>query len=88
MKTQDLRDSDLDSIWTPGRFSGRFGLHVDSTNGQSHQPCSGTELASTRAVDPAFWMFAHERGDNIDLLYKDGSHGSPRAALCELRRAG
>jgi len=30
--TQDLRDKDLDSIWTPGAFSGWFGLQVDSTD--------------------------------------------------------
>jgi hypothetical protein len=50
MKTRDLHDNDLDSR----AFLGRFGLHVDSTNGQPLQPCSGTELAPTRAVDPAF----------------------------------
>jgi hypothetical protein len=33
MKTQDLRENDLDAIWTPGPFSGGSGLHKDSTGG-------------------------------------------------------
>ena len=54
MKTRDLHDNDLDSIWTPGAFSGRFGLHVDSAYDAPPQPSSGPELAPTRAVDPPF----------------------------------
>ena len=33
--TQDLRDKDLDAIWTPGAFLGEFGLQVDSKRGFS-----------------------------------------------------
>jgi len=54
LKTQDLRVNGLDSIWMPETLLGRFGLHVDSTNGHHHKACSGTERAPTRAVDSAF----------------------------------
>jgi hypothetical protein len=63
MKTQDLREKDLDSIWTPGAFWTPRGLH---TQPQFHI-FLGTELALTRAVEIAFSMFAHECGDNINI---------------------
>ena len=67
MKTQDLRDNDLDAIWTPEAFWTPRGLH---TRPQFHI-FLGTELALTRAVEIAFSMFAHECGDNNCFLYAD-----------------
>jgi len=46
MKTQDLRDKDLDAIWTPEAFWTPPGLH---THLQFHI-FRGTEFAFTRAV--------------------------------------
>ena len=68
MKTQGLRDNDLDSIWTPEVF----GLHVDSTQVMLNSFSHGTDFALTRAVVPGHLMLSHECEDNIDLLYKDG----------------
>ena len=46
MKTQELRDNDLDAIWTPEGFWTPNGLHAGL---QSHI-FFGTEFAFTRAV--------------------------------------
>jgi len=49
MKTQELRDDDLDSIWTPVVNLVEFGLHPDSR--RTPQSCLEYDLPSrTRAI--------------------------------------
>jgi hypothetical protein len=71
MKTQDLRDHDLDSKWTPAPLSGEFGLRVDSTGG--HQ--FGLSVAPTRAVYPPCEVVPRNVKQHI-FLYKEGYHVS------------
>jgi hypothetical protein len=59
MKTQDLHEKDLDSIWTPEAFWTPRGLH---TQPQFHM-FLGTEFALTRAVYWTYVKLSHETDD-------------------------
>ena len=64
MKTRDLRDSDLDSIWTPKAFWTPFGLHT-GLHGDAPTARPWHRTCFYARGRPCPLMFAHECGDNI-----------------------
>jgi hypothetical protein len=67
MKKRDLREMDLDSIWTPGAFSGRCGLQVDPTPSHNSRALSWTRPCYyARGRNRLFDV--RECGDNILFL--------------------
>jgi hypothetical protein len=65
MKTQDLRDNDLDSIWTPRHFKAGLDSTLDSTHDAPtallwHRTCSHARGR------PTITMSSRECGDNIE----------------------
>jgi hypothetical protein len=74
MKTQDLRDNDLDSIWTPGPFWTPQGLQTATVP----PAFPGTELALTRAVESALEVPFTKQKTRC-ALYKDDYQEFPVA---------
>jgi hypothetical protein len=66
MKTQDLRENDLDSIWPPAALLGEVGLHVDSTG---RAPVWHPRCSYARGLSPHVKLF-HETRDNIHFYIR------------------
>jgi hypothetical protein len=73
MKTQDLRDNDLDSIWTPGPFSVGFGLHLDSTKQLPHSTLWNRTCSSRAVETPPIVLLTSVRKI---VSYIGGHHGN------------